>query len=73
MNARSKLLYMLRTPKSFKCLVVTPTSLSASWNMARRKYKICVSMQRYASSPRRSVENTEFLLRAYPDLPNCLS
>ncbi|KAE8408265.1 putative 1,3-beta-glucan synthase component FKS1 [Aspergillus pseudonomiae] len=36
--------------------------------MARRKFKICVSMQRYAKFNKEERENTEFLLRAYPDL-----
>ncbi|KAI5287623.1 1,3-beta-D-glucan synthase, partial [Ascosphaera atra] len=36
--------------------------------MARRKFKICVSMQRYAKFNTEERENTEFLLRAYPDL-----
>ncbi|EPX71452.1 1,3-beta-glucan synthase subunit Bgs2 [Schizosaccharomyces octosporus yFS286] len=36
--------------------------------MASRKFKMCVSMQRYAKFTAEEVENTEFILRAYPDL-----
>ncbi|KAI6890439.1 1,3-beta-glucan synthase component, partial [Hortaea werneckii] len=36
--------------------------------MARRKFKILVSMQRYAKFSKEERENAEFLLRAYPDL-----
>lgn len=36
--------------------------------MARRKFKLVVSMQRYAKFKKEEMENTEFLLRAYPDL-----
>lgn len=36
--------------------------------MARRKLKTVVSMQRYAKFKKDERENTEFLLRAYPDL-----
>ena len=36
--------------------------------MARRKFKICVSMQRFAKFKKEEMENAEFLLRAYPDL-----
>src|SRR6202012_590340 len=36
--------------------------------MARRKYRIVVSMQRFAKFSMEERENTEFLLRAYPDL-----
>ena len=36
--------------------------------MARRKFKLIVSMQRYAKFKKEEMENTEFLLRAYPDL-----
>jgi 1,3-beta-glucan synthase len=36
--------------------------------MARRKFKSVVSMQRYAKFKKEEMENTEFLLRAYPDL-----
>jgi 1,3-beta-glucan synthase len=36
--------------------------------MARRKFKIVVSMQRYSKFKKEEMENAEFLLRAYPDL-----
>jgi 1,3-beta-glucan synthase len=36
--------------------------------MARRKFKILVAMQRFAKFTKEEMENTEFLLRAYPDL-----
>ncbi|CAB11264.2 1,3-beta-glucan synthase component bgs2 [Schizosaccharomyces pombe] len=36
--------------------------------MASRKFKMCVSMQRYAKFTADEIENTEFILRAYPDL-----
>ncbi|KAF8921305.1 1,3-beta-glucan synthase [Mucidula mucida] len=36
--------------------------------MARRKFKFTISMQRYAKFNKEEQENTEFLLRAYPDL-----
>jgi 1,3-beta-glucan synthase len=36
--------------------------------MARRKFKFIVAMQRYSKFNREEYENTEFLLRAYPEL-----
>ncbi|KAF9482743.1 1,3-beta-glucan synthase [Pholiota conissans] len=36
--------------------------------MARRKFKVCISMQRFAKFNKEEQENAEFLLRAYPDL-----
>ncbi|GAA5979391.1 hypothetical protein JCM10908_002906 [Rhodotorula pacifica] len=36
--------------------------------MARRKFRFVVSMQRYSKFSKEEIENTEFLLRAYPDL-----
>lgn len=36
--------------------------------MARRKFKLVVSMQRYSKFKKEEMENAEFLLRAYPDL-----
>lgn len=36
--------------------------------MARRKFRFVISMQRYSKFSKEEIENTEFLLRAYPDL-----
>ncbi|KAF8902099.1 glycosyltransferase family 48 protein [Gymnopilus junonius] len=36
--------------------------------MSRRKFKVCISMQRYSKFNKEEQENAEFLLRAYPDL-----
>jgi len=36
--------------------------------MARRKFKVTISMQRFAKFNKEEQENAEFLLRAYPDL-----
>ena len=46
----------------------TPALEQELEQMAQRKFKFCVSMQRYAKFNKEEMENVEFLLHAYPDL-----
>ncbi|KAJ5033309.1 1,3-beta-glucan synthase component-domain-containing protein, partial [Bipolaris maydis] len=64
-----KLLYRVENPEVVQMFGGNSDKLERELErMARRKYKICVSMQRYAKFNKEERENTEFLLRAYPDL-----
>lgn len=64
-----KLLYRVENPEVVQLFGGNSEKLERELErMARRKFKICVSMQRYAKFNKEERENTEFLLRAYPDL-----
>ncbi|TGZ80200.1 glucan synthase [Ascodesmis nigricans] len=64
-----KLLYRVENPEVVQMFGGNTDKLERELErMARRKFKICVSMQRYAKFTKEEMENTEFLLRAYPDL-----
>ncbi|KAI9822337.1 MAG: 1,3-beta-D-glucan synthase [Pycnora praestabilis] len=64
-----KLLYRVENPEVVQMFGGNSDKLERELErMARRKFKICVSMQRYAKFNKEERENTEFLLRAYPDL-----
>ncbi|CUS09659.1 unnamed protein product [Tuber aestivum] len=64
-----KLLYRVENPEVVQMFGGNTDKLERELErMARRKFKICVSMQRYAKFKKEEMENTEFLLRAYPDL-----
>lgn len=64
-----KLLYRVENPEVVQMFGGNSEKLERELErMARRKFKIVVSMQRYAKFSTEERENTEFLLRAYPDL-----
>ena len=64
-----KLLYRVENPEVVQMFGGNSDQLERELErMARRKFKIVVSMQRYAKFKKEERENTEFLLRAYPDL-----
>ncbi|KAL4934026.1 1,3-beta-glucan synthase component-domain-containing protein [Aspergillus undulatus] len=64
-----KLLYRVENPEVVQMFGGNSEKLEHELErMARRKFNICVSMQRYAKFTKEERENTEFLLRAYPDL-----
>lgn len=64
-----KLLYRVENPEVVQMFGGNSDKLERELErMARRKFKIVVSMQRYAKFDKEERENTEFLLRAYPDL-----
>ncbi len=64
-----KLLYRVENPEVVQMFGGNSDRLERELErMARRKFKIVVSMQRYAKFSKEERENTEFLLRAYPDL-----
>jgi 1,3-beta-glucan synthase len=64
-----KLLYRVENPEVVQMFGGNSDKLERELErMARRKFKIIVSMQRYAKFKKEEMENTEFLLRAYPDL-----
>ncbi|KAK4940614.1 1,3-beta-D-glucan synthase, partial [Elasticomyces elasticus] len=64
-----KLLYRVENPEVVQMFGGNSDKLERELErMARRKFKIVVSMQRYAKFKKDERENTEFLLRAYPDL-----
>ncbi|KAI9707243.1 MAG: 1,3-beta-D-glucan synthase [Candelina mexicana] len=64
-----KLLYRVENPEVVQMFGGNSDKLERELErMARRKFKIVVSMQRYAKFKKEEMENTEFLLRAYPDL-----
>jgi 1,3-beta-glucan synthase len=64
-----KLLYRVENPEVVQMFGGNSDKLERELErMARRKYRIVVSMQRYAKFTKEEHENTEFLLRAYPDL-----
>lgn len=64
-----KLLYRVESPEVVQMLQGSPNVLERELErMARRKFKIIVSMQRYSKFKKDEIENAEFLLRAYPDI-----
>ena len=64
-----KLLYRVENPEVVQMFGGNSDKLERELErMARRKFKIVVSMQRYAKFTKEERENAEFLLRAYPDL-----
>ncbi|POS83510.1 putative 1 [Erysiphe pulchra] len=64
-----KLLYRVENPEVVQMYGGNSDKLERELErMARRKFKLVVSMQRYAKFKKEEMENTEFLLRAYPDL-----
>ncbi|KAM7221933.1 glycosyltransferase [Rhypophila decipiens] len=64
-----KLLYRVENPEVVQMFGGNSDKLERELErMARRKFKLCVSMQRFAKFKKEEMENAEFLLRAYPDL-----
>ncbi|KAG9047856.1 1,3-beta-D-glucan synthase [Tulasnella sp. UAMH 9824] len=64
-----KLLYRVENPEVVQLFGGNTEKLERELErMARRKFKFCVSMQRYSKFSKEEQENAEFLLRAYPDL-----
>ncbi|KAJ6445182.1 acetylornithine deacetylase [Purpureocillium lavendulum] len=64
-----KLLYRVENPEVVQLFGSNSDQLEYELErMARRKFKILVSMQRYSKFKKEEVENAEFLLRAYPDM-----
>lgn len=64
-----KLLYRVENPEVVQMFGGNTEKLERELErMARRKFKFVISMQRYAKFSKEELENTEFLLRAYPDL-----
>lgn len=64
-----KLLYRVENPEVVQMFGNRSDQLERQLErMARRKFKLLVSMQRYARFTKEERENAEFLLRAYPDV-----
>jgi len=64
-----KLMYRVENPEVVQFFGANTDRLELELErMARRKFRFVVSMQRYAKFSKEEIENTEFLLRAYPDL-----
>ena len=64
-----KLLYRVENPEVVQMFGGNSDKLDRELErMARRKFKFVISMQRYTKFTQEERENTEFLLRAYPDL-----
>lgn len=64
-----KLLYRVENPAIVSMFGGNTEKLERELErMSRRKFKFTISMQRYAKFNKEELENTEFLLRAYPDL-----
>jgi 1,3-beta-glucan synthase len=64
-----KLLYRVENPEVVQMFGGNSDKLERELQrMARRKFKLVVSMQRYSKFKKEEMENAEFLLRAYPDL-----
>ncbi|AMD21839.1 HFL017Cp [Eremothecium sinecaudum] len=64
-----KLLYRVENPEIVQMFGGNAEGLERELErMSRRKFKFLVSMQRLAKFEPHEMENTEFLLRAYPDL-----
>ena len=64
-----KLLYRVENPEVVQMFGGNSDKLERELErMARRKFKLLVSMQRYSKFKKEEMENAEFLLRAYPDL-----
>ena len=64
-----KLMYRVENPEVVQMFGGNTERLERELErMARRKFRFLISMQRYSKFGKEEVENTEFLLRAYPDL-----
>ena len=64
-----KLLYRVENPEVVQLFSGNTDRLERELErMARRKFRFCISMQRYSKFNPQELENAEFLLRAYPDL-----
>lgn len=64
-----KLLYRVENPEVVQMFGGNTDKLERELErMARRKFKLVVSMQRFSKFKKEEMENAEFLLRAYPDL-----
>lgn len=64
-----KLLYRVENPEVVHAFGNRSDKLEQQLErMSRRKFKLLVSMQRYARFTKEEKENTEFVLRAYPDV-----
>jgi 1,3-beta-glucan synthase len=64
-----KLLYRVENPEVVQLFGGNTERLERELErMARRKFRFVISMQRYSKFGKEEIENTEFLLRAYPDL-----
>merc|ERR1712093_359006 len=64
-----KLLYRVENPEVVQQFGGNTERLEREHErMARRKFRFVISMQRYSKFSKEEMENTEFLLRAYPDL-----
>ncbi|KAJ4146841.1 hypothetical protein LMH87_001400 [Akanthomyces muscarius] len=64
-----KLLYRVENPEEVHKFGGNATQLEQQLErMARRKFKLLLSMQRFKKFSNIEMENTEFMLRAYPDL-----
>jgi 1,3-beta-glucan synthase len=64
-----KLLYRVENPDIVQVFGGNTERLERELErMARRKFRFVISMQRYSKFSKEEIENTEFLLRAYPDL-----
>lgn len=64
-----KLLYRVENPEVVQMFGGNSDKLDRELErMARRKFKFIISMQRYSKFTSEERENTEFILRAYPDL-----
>ncbi|WFC97626.1 1,3-beta-glucan synthase [Malassezia yamatoensis] len=68
-NKAIKLLYRVENPEVVQLFGGNTDRLERELErMSRRKFKFLISMQRYSRFNKEEIENTEFLLRAYPDL-----
>ncbi|WFC94517.1 1,3-beta-glucan synthase [Malassezia brasiliensis] len=68
-NKAIKLLYRVENPEVVQLFGGNTERLERELErMSRRKFKFVISMQRYSRFNKEEIENTEFLLRAYPDL-----
>lgn len=68
-NKAIKLLYRVENPEIVQLFGGNTERLERELErMSRRKFKFVISMQRYSRFNKEEIENTEFLLRAYPDL-----
>ncbi|EGG05518.1 family 48 glycosyltransferase [Melampsora larici-populina 98AG31] len=64
-----KLLYRVENPNILQLYGDNPDKLERTLErMARQTFQFVVSMQRYFEFSKEEVKNTEFLLRAYPDI-----
>ena len=64
-----KLLHRVENPQKVQDFERNPEGLERELeSMARRKFKLIITMQRYSKFNKEEHENAEFLLRAYPDL-----